>query len=265
MRIFKDLRAKQTKNHFDSSKFCVQIFAPNITNPMRIVCEKMEAAKIDVFWFKMQTNSQQSMSKFTGSKKIGSNLFLVEGVMNNFYHSPVRYESLSVLSSMKKEYVLRVDDDEVVSDQLVKYIETTQRVLDNGSAIAIRRLWVRRSKSKEWMRSKSAFSPGESYDWQTRLFRIKDAKTATGVHDGDFRFRKVEKCIDSGVQIFHLILEILDLESRVNRVAHYESVLAGSGLSKIRYYVPELLGTSGLYETLDEATQTEINTWNLYP
>lgn len=250
---------------FDASKYCVQIFAPSLTDSMRIVCRKFEAVKIDVCWFKMQANPSNDCSKFAESKRIGDNLFLIEGEMRDFYSSPVRYESLSVLRSLKKEYILRIDDDEIVSDQLVQRLKTTTSTLEKGSAIAFRRLWVKRDESGNWVRSRSAFSPNESYDWQTRLFRINDAQTATGVHDGDFKFRKIVKITEPGVNIFHLILELLDLESRVKRVAHYESVLRGSGLTKIRYYIPELLGTSNLFETLNDATQTEMNSWNLIP
>lgn len=138
-------------------------------------------------------------------------------------------------------WILRVDDDECPSAELVAWIRQTRcRFLRN--AVAIPRRWLRFMPNEaleyagstrwDWARSQN----GE--DRQFRLYRKNAVRYVSDIHTPGFRVRCARQAPVEAV-LYHFDWILRSREERMAKMARYESQQAKAGESKAGYYLPE--------------------------
>jgi len=139
-----------------------------------------------------------------------------------------------LVSHCSNDWILRLDDDELVSLGLIDFLEKHLLTL-SVDAVGIHRKWCRvnlKSSSLEY-----STNPLYGYDWQWRLFRKDKIGFNTNVHTPGISFQTETKAPLEGF-IVHLDWVYRDFGYRREKVARYESISEGLGHSA--YYLYEL-------------------------
>lgn len=132
------------------------------------------------------------------------------------------------------EWVLRIDDDEMISEGVSTFIEhylPTLRV----DAVGLHRKWCRVNLTAS--RMEYSTNPLYGYDWQWRLFRKSGVEFTTRVHTPGIRFQ-TETRAPLDAFIAHLDWVYHDFGYRSKKVARYESF--GEELGHRGWYLYEL-------------------------
>lgn len=138
-----------------------------------------------------------------------------------------------LVSRCSNDWVLRLDDDELVSLGLVRFIERILPTLD-VDAVGIHRKWCRVNLDKGALEYST--NPHYGYDWQWRLFRKSTVGFNTRVHTPGIAFRTETRAPLDGF-IAHLDWVYRDYGYRRDKVARYESISMGMGHAA--YYLYE--------------------------
>jgi hypothetical protein len=135
-------------------------------------------------------------------------------------------------SHSSNDWILRLDDDELISTQLIDFIVKYLQSL-SVDAIGIHRKWCRvnlTSSSLEY-----SINPIYGFDWQWRLFRKSKVAFNPNIHTPGIRFRTETKTpLDAF--IMHLDWVYRDYQYRQEKVARYESICKGTGHSEFYLY-----------------------------
>lgn len=137
-------------------------------------------------------------------------------------------------SFCSNEWVLRLDDDELISHGLLRFIEQHLEFL-SVEAIGIHRKWCRVNLAGAHLEYST--NPLYGYDWQWRLFRKSSVGYCKGFHTPGICFRTETKAPLDGF-IVHLDWIYRDFGYRKSKVARYEAISAGKGHGA--YYLYEL-------------------------
>ena len=185
-----------------------------------------------------QNNSSQSEGTFFEYEFATTNI-------TDFYNHAILYNVADMISdNNSKHWFLWVDSDELISLKLIEDICFELPKMKITTNYGISRIWVKKIDNS-WCSSQIAVSNNKTVDWQYRLFNPIGVSPDFGVHK-NFKFKK--KCeLITKQSILHLIYEVEGLESRCKKIAGYEEVEPGAGISKIRYYLPELYSNSQAY------------------
>ena len=133
--------------------------------------------------------------------------------------------------------VLGLDNDEVITQELMKEISASSEYLNRKTSYSFRRLWVKNEK-QVWYKNSLAVSSESSYDLQYRLYKITAAWGYKTWHQ-NVNFLK-KRHFDSNSVIYHIAYKD-SFESRSKKIDNMELIEPGSGYSKMRYYCPESL------------------------
>ncbi|MFP8777323.1 glycosyltransferase [Hydrogenophaga sp. RWCD_12] len=137
-------------------------------------------------------------------------------------------------SICSNEWVLRLDDDELISHGLLRFIEQHLEFL-SVEAIGIHRKWCRVNLAGAHLEYST--NPLYGYDWQWRLFRKFSVGYCKDFHTPGICFRTETKAPLDGF-IVHLDWIYRDFGYRKSKVARYEAISAGKGHGA--YYLYEL-------------------------
>ena len=138
-------------------------------------------------------------------------------------------------SQCSNPWVLRMDDDELLSPRLIEFAHEYITSL-NVTAVGIHRKWCRVNLATSNL--EYALSPSYGFDWQWRLFRKDKVKFDKTVHSPGIKFATSTKGpLDAF--ILHLVWVYRDLEQRWAKVLYYEGIKRGSGHPD--YYLYEQL------------------------
>lgn len=132
------------------------------------------------------------------------------------------------------EWVLRIDDDEVISEGVAGFIERYLPTLQ-VDAVGMHRKWCRVNLMASCLEYSTC--PIYGYDWQWRLFRKSGVEFTTRVHTPGIRFL-TETRAPLDAFIAHLDWVYHDFGYRCEKVARYESF--GEGLGHQAWYLYEL-------------------------
>lgn len=150
-----------------------------------------------------------------------------------------------LVSHCSHDWVLRLDDDELISIQLIAFIRNYLPKL-SVDAVGIHRKWCRVNLSTSQLEYST--NPVYSFDWQWRLFRKDKVSFNTNVHTPGISFCSETKAPLDGF-IMHFDWVYRDFNYRQKKVARYESICQGSGHSD--YYLYELNPShNALFSTL---------------
>ena len=130
-------------------------------------------------------------------------------------------------------WILRIDDDEFVSDGLVLFIKEYLPTLD-VEAVAFHRKWMRFNKLKNNL--EYSLYPRYGYDWQWRLFRRDLIKIDTRIHTPGIVFKTHTKAPLSGF-IAHMDWIYHDYAARRRKVERYKTI--NNNLCHKDYYLYE--------------------------
>jgi glycosyltransferase involved in cell wall biosynthesis len=139
-----------------------------------------------------------------------------------------------LVSRCSNDWVLRLDDDELVSLGLVDFLEKHLSTL-SVDAVGIHRKWCRVNLKSSCLEYST--NPLYGYDWQWRLFRKASVGFNKNVHTPGISFNTETKAPLDGF-IVHLDWVYRDFGYRRDKVARYESISEGLGHSA--YYLYEL-------------------------
>ncbi len=144
------------------------------------------------------------------------------------------------------KWILRLDDDELISNQLIEFIGNSLKTL-NVSCVGFHRKWCRINQSQlEWMAL-----PDYSYDWQWRLFKKDQVNFINDIHTPGYFF-DTSKCAPIEACIFHLDWIYHTYQERKEKINRYESIKLGGGESVRHYY---------LYEDIENFSYYFIPVW----
>lgn len=225
--------------------------SPNFSLSMNM--NKNIALKIgaNFCWVKHVNNSLETkITRLTqnNSSRSGGLFFEYEFATANiadFYNHAILYNVADMISdNNSKHWFLWVDSDELVSLKLVEDVFYELPKMQVKINYGIPRIWVKKIQNS-WCSSRIAVSGNQTVDWQYRLFNPMGVTPDFGVHK-NFKFKKRDE-LTTKQSILHLIYEVEGLESRCNKIAGYEEVERGAGISKLRYYLPEIYSNSQLY------------------
>ncbi len=154
---------------------------------------------------------------------------------------------IKILSEQcSNKWILRLDDDELISNQLIEFIGNGLNLL-NVSCVGFHRKWCRINQAQlEWMAL-----PDYSYDWQWRLFRKDQVNFVHDIHTPGYFF-DTSKCAPIEACIFHLDWIYHTYQERNEKINRYESIKIGGGESVRHYY---------LYEDIDNFNYYFIPVW----
>lgn len=171
-----------------------------------------------------------------------SNMYsiMVVDVQAETGHPGFVWGAIKYLSSIKPvDWILRFDDDELISTVDLRSLHEQIASLNPRDAFGINRLWVRRTEEGNWEYSNVSVSRTSPHDYQYRLVNFNHTSPETIIHSSGFITRKKVK-IGIHAVMYHLIWVNEDLVQRIEKIRKYESTEKGAGTSKIRYYLPEL-------------------------
>jgi hypothetical protein len=104
-------------------------------------------------------------------------------------------------------------------------------------------------------------SNGEA-DNQLRIFHTDYVSEDRNLHTPGFRYKK-KKQLDLRQNLVHVIWEVQNVESRIQKIRHYEELESGAGVGKLRYYLPEVFPDSfHIWSPLENQSAVDIlNQW----
>jgi len=134
-------------------------------------------------------------------------------------------------------WILGLDNDEVVTEEMMREISLSFSNLNQKTCYSFNRLWVKNEKQM-WFFNSLAIGLGTPHDLQYRLYKITSAWGYKGWHQNLDFFKK--RKYNSKQKIYHIAYKD-SLESRMNKIKNMEAIESGSGNTKMRYYSPESL------------------------
>lgn len=156
------------------------------------------------------------------------------------------------------DFILRLDSDELISLQNLIRIRDLVNSETQTNIFSFERLWVKK-KFFNWFYNNRAGSQSTNIDTQIRLFRKSSVLEDNRIHTPGFQTS--ERVSATKIQILHLIYIQESFFSRVKKVIYYDLINPGSGLSKFRYYLPELLFRP--WVRLDHQNVELLDLWKL--
>jgi MoaA/NifB/PqqE/SkfB family radical SAM enzyme len=161
-------------------------------------------------------------------------------------------------SHCSNDWILRLDDDELISSGVPEFIRNYLPSLA-VDAVGIHRKWCRVNLSTSSL--EYATHPVYGFDWQWRLFRKSKVTFNRSVHTPGIGFGTETKAPLDGF-ILHLDWVYRDLQHRRNKVVRYEAMRKGAGMGHFYLYEERPSGENQfapLYAPdLNEATQKLI-------
>lgn len=151
-----------------------------------------------------------------------------------------RVESLmaGLIPTIDREWVLRMDDDEVPSRGLLAWLHANVARRDFDVA-ALPRLWLRRRADGRLLGTRCTLAGREwGPDRQHRLFRPRAVAPYEAIHTPGF---DPVNAIDApgGAAFYHLDWLVRGREARAAKIARYEAQQPGMGHRFAEYYLPE--------------------------
>lgn len=151
----------------------------------------------------------------------------------------INNEGSSIVESMlsqffdhcKTNWILRLDDDEMISDLFKKYLDNELHKISVDS-IAFHRRWCRKiNKRVEW-----SVNPIFGFDWQWRMFQKNKVTFNEQIHTPGI-FYKSYIFAPTEAYILHFDWVYHSYEERKAKVNKYENIKSGSGHPE--YYLYE--------------------------
>lgn len=158
----------------------------------------------------------------------------------------------------ENDFILRLDSDELISLGDIIRIKDLVNLKTQANVFSFERLWVKK-KGANWYYNQQAKSKVTNLETQIRLFRKCSVSEDNRIHTSGFQTS--ERILTTGMQILHLIYTQASFLSRVKKIIDYEKINSGSGLSKIRYYLPEILFSP--WERLNQQSIELLDLWEL--
>jgi hypothetical protein len=226
---------------------------------MQIIINNCKILSLNVLWLKhIRTNSPRDFTREEinyGS----SNLEVIKCKTADEYAEGFFLDG--ILSTKYKGWILRLDDDELVTAEFLDSLLLRLDSLNPKIAYSIPRIWVRRINSI-WCQSKLAKASNRETDNQIRLFHTSYVSENKNLHTPGFSYKKT-KVLNLGHNLVHLIWEIQNVDSRIQKIRHYEELQSGGGVGKLRYYLPEVFPDSRhIWPPLEN--QSEVNILNIW-
>lgn len=146
-------------------------------------------------------------------------------------------------------WVLRMDDDEIPSPGMLKYLKNIQEPNDFLDSLAFQRRWVRLSSTGALEYANCRLwkdSTGEvGGDRQWRLFHTERVSFDTNIHTPGFIPKKYIIAPDDAY-IIHFDWILKNRQQREEKMHRYDAQTPGSGSSNARYYAPESLSPADI-------------------
>lgn len=200
-------------------------------------------SKLSDVGFLCITNNPNFPSSILGGKKAtnklgGEYLYEVKYIPtpNRTIAEAFFFEGIDAIEG--NDFILRLDSDELISLQDLIRIRDLINSETQTNVFSFERLWVKK-KFFNWFYNNRAGSKSTNIDTQIRLFRKSSVLEDNRIHTPGFQTS--EPVSATRIKILHLIYIQESFSSRVKKVIYYDLINPGSGLSKFRYYLPELL------------------------
>ena len=223
-------------NVSQQNKLIVAVPSSRLSESMKFMMDKYTTVGIEMLWLKhVKSNSKRTFSMVELNEE-SPQLRVVHCQTSDRHAEGFFFQG--VIFSGHSGWVLRLDDDEIVSLEMLHEIINQLNTLNPRIAYSLPRIWIRKRESV-WHQSSMAKPSQGDYDKQIRLFHTDFATADTKLHTPGYKFKK-SRDLKCGLNIIHLIWEIENLESRANKINNYESLEAGAGIGKLRYYLPEV-------------------------
>ncbi len=242
-----------------SNKLIIAIPSNQISRSMSIILEISTILNLNVLWLKHNRTTLNRSFSLEGIDYGYSNLEVMKCETEDEHAEGFFLDG--ILSSPYKGWVLRLDDDELVTKELLNSLMLRLDSLNPKIAYSISRIWVRRI-NEIWCQSKLAKASNGEADNQIRLFHTDYVSVERNLHTPGFRYKK-KKQLDLGQNLVHVIWEVQNVESRIQKIRHYEELESGAGVGKLRYYLPEVFPDS-LHIWLPLENQSEVDILNLW-
>ena len=160
-----------------------------------------------------------------------------------------------------ESWFLRIDSDELLSCNSISVIKDSIPNLDIKYVYRLKRLWIQRI-TQDYFYSKNAKKIGDKHDFQSRLFYSKTIVLDDKIHSPGFVVKKFHD-LDQGVAIIHLVWIIANLKERIEKIKSYEIISLNAGVSKIRYYLPEIFSeTTHGWTLVNSEDQLAVEEWS---
>jgi len=143
-----------------------------------------------------------------------------------------------IYEKLKSLWILRLDDDELPSRNLLAWIKTNLPSIATPS-VALPRLWVKRLKNGSICTTDCEKIFGDwGYDHQIRLFQPSSVEPIQSIHTPGFKsnFYKAPK---SNASIYHFDWIVRSYEERKEKLNRYENIQNGAGDKHSFYYLIE--------------------------
>jgi hypothetical protein len=228
---------------------------------MSIILEITTTLNLNVLWLKhTRTNLNRSFSLGGGGVDYGfSNLDVMKCETSDEHAEGFFLDG--ILAAEYKGWVLRLDDDELVTKELLNSLMLRLESLNPKIVYSIPRIWVRRI-NEIWCQSNVAKASNGKADNQLRIFHTDYVSEDRNLHTPGFRYKK-KKQLDLRQNLVHVIWEVQNVESRIQKIRHYEELESGAGVGKLRYYLPEVFPDSlHIWSPLENQSEVDIlNLW----
>jgi hypothetical protein len=214
---------------------------------------------IPFLWVKHIEGDSENI-EFTFSQN-SSHLSILECKSSGSYIEALLFKSIQFLNS--ESWYLRIDSDELLSHNSLLQIRHSITECNVRYVYRIKRLWIQKINEK-YFYSNNAKTSGEKYDLQYRLFYSKTVTLDEKIHTPGFALKKF-KDLDQDIAILHLVWIIENLQERIKKIQSYENISVNSGVSKIRYYLPEIFSESvHNWTSLNSDGELSIEEWTLH-
>lgn len=140
----------------------------------------------------------------------------------------------------KHSWVLRLDDDEIISMGLVHYLKNNLTKIVK-QVVAFERKWAR--LSREGFLQYSLY-PKMKHDWQVRLYRVDQVSYTPGLHTSGILYNSLEY-VTQNAFVVHLDWILKSYDQRLAKVEKYEKIDKGFR----DYYLYEELPNAESYFT----------------
>ncbi|MEA1835207.1 hypothetical protein U8607_24275 [Methylobacterium durans] len=138
-------------------------------------------------------------------------------------------------------WILRVDDDEVPSRELLRHLKLTDN-LSQSSVISVVRRWLRYDQAGQLV-----YSGSEHWNWsgsqngedrQFRLYQKDNVSYRADIHTPGFFVDESTQLPDS-MPIYHFDWILRSEQERREKMRRYDQLVPGSGEAHWRFYLPE--------------------------
>jgi len=220
----------------------------NLTN-----CEKL---KIPFLWIKhIEVHSDNIELDFSKNSDYFS---ILECKSSATYLEKFFFKAIEFLDY--ESWFLRIDSDELLSQKSLSAIKGSISELNSKYVYRIKRLWIKKLDDC-FFYSNNAKSTQEKSDFQYRLFYSRNVLLDSKIHSPGIVIKKF-KNLDQDLAIIHLIWIIENLNERIEKIKSYEEILSNAGISKLRYYLPEIFPEAiHDWTLLNPDDQLIVNEW----